>query len=142
MKMVNATKLKKGGGVLQRVSFKCSLPLALKSLVFPPWGALVTSPGGASPALWQIRRECTGARCCGGWTCPGCCPLGWARSWSLVSSWSSTRWHNWNAHSWSSAASPFSEWRKLKEKETIPWRPRAAIFRWREELETATWIFT
>lgn len=95
------------------------LPLVLESSVFPPWGVLSASPGGASPALWRTRPGCTGVRCCGGWTCPGCCRLGWARSWNPASGWSSTQWRSWNAHSWSSAASLFWGWRKLKGKETI-----------------------
>lgn len=76
------------------------------------------SPGGASPALWQIRSGCTGARCCGVLTCPGCCRLGWAHSWNPASWWSSTQWRTRNVHSWSSAASLFWGWRKLKGKET------------------------
>lgn len=117
------------------------LPLALKSSAFPPWGVLSTSPGGAALVLLQIHQECTGARCYGGWTCPRCCPLDWARSWSLASWWSSTRWHNWNAHSLSLAASLFWGWRKLREKGTIQWTPRAAVFRWGEELESAIWWY-
>lgn len=102
----------------KRCISKFFLPLVLENSVFPPWGVLSASPGGASPALWQIRPGCTGARCCGGWTCPGCCRLGWAHSWNPASWWSSTQWRNWNVHSWSSAASLFWGWRKLKGKET------------------------
>lgn len=113
----------RGFGKKRWVSKVFFLPLVLKNSAFPPWGVLSASRGGASPALLQIRPGCTGARYCGGWTCPGCCRPDWARSWSPASWWSSTRWHNWNAHSWSSAASPFWGWRKLKGKETTQQQP-------------------
>lgn len=98
-------------------------PLALESWASPPWGVLSASPGAAVPAPLQTRPGCTGARCCDDWTCPECYPPGWARWWSPVSWWSSTRWHSWNAHSSSSAVSPFWGWKMLEEKEAGQWSP-------------------